>query len=91
MHLHNAPTHMFATHAGTNTAELRFINSQLLKGQIMESEHLKGAANKAAGKAKQAAGDAMDNKEMQAKGKAQEMKGKVQKAVGDAKDRLEKK
>lgn len=55
----------------------------------MESEHIKGAANKLAGKAKQAAGDALGNVEMQVKGKAQELKGKAQDAVGDAKDSLE--
>ena len=57
----------------------------------MESEHIKGAANKLAGKAKQAAGDAIGIVEMQAKGKAQELKGKAQDALGDAKDALEKK
>jgi uncharacterized protein YjbJ (UPF0337 family) len=51
----------------------------------MESEHIKGAANKLAGKAKQAAGDAIGNVEMQ------ELKGKAQDALGDAKDALEKK
>jgi len=55
----------------------------------MESEHIKGAANKLAGKAKQAVGDAIGNKEMGVKGKLQEMKGHVQDAVGDAKDSLE--
>lgn len=57
----------------------------------MESEHIKGAADKLAGKAKQAAGDAIDNKEMQAKGKVQELKGKALDKVGDVKDALEKK
>ena len=55
----------------------------------MESEHIKGAANKLAGKAKQAAGDAIGNVEMQAKGKAQELKGKAQDKVADLKDSLE--
>lgn len=55
----------------------------------MESEDIKGAANKAAGKAKQVVGDALDNKEMKAKGKAQELKGKAQDKVGDMKDALE--
>ena len=57
----------------------------------MEDEHIKGAGNKLAGKAKQAAGDAIGNKEMQAKGKMQELKGKAQDTVGDAKDFLKKK
>lgn len=55
----------------------------------MESEHIKGAANKVAGKLKQAAGDAIGNKEMEVKGKLQEMKGTAQDAIGDAKDALE--
>lgn len=54
----------------------------------MESEHIKGAANKAAGKLKQAAGDSIDNAEMQAKGKAQELKGGVQNKIGEIKDSL---
>ena len=57
----------------------------------MESEHIKGAADKLTGKAKQAAGDAIDNKEMQAKGKVQELKGKALDKIGDVKDALEKK
>jgi len=55
----------------------------------MESEHIKGAANKLAGKAKQKAGEAIDNVEMQAKGKVQELKGKAQEKFGDLKDSLE--
>ena len=55
----------------------------------MESEHIKSAANKLAGKAKQAMGDAIGNKEMEVKGKLQEMKGHFQDAIGDGKDALE--
>lgn len=55
----------------------------------MESEHIKSAANKAAGKLKQKAGEALGNKEMQAKGKAQELKGSAQDKVGDVKDAVE--
>ena len=55
----------------------------------MESEHIKGAGNELAGKAKQAAGDAIGNKEMEAKGKLQELKGKAQDKIGDIKDALE--
>lgn len=55
----------------------------------MESEHIKSAANKLSGKAKQAAGEAIDNTEMQIKGKAQEAKGHVQDKIGDAKDAVE--
>lgn len=55
----------------------------------MESEKLKGAVNKVAGKAKQAAGDALGNPEMKVKGKLQEMKGHFQDGIGDAKAALE--
>ncbi len=55
----------------------------------MESEKFKGAANKLAGKAKQAAGDALGNSEMKVKGKLQEMKGHFQDGIADAKDALE--
>ena len=55
----------------------------------MESEHIKGAANKVAGKIKEETGDAIGNKEMELKGKAQQIKGRAQNAVGDAKDAVE--
>ncbi|NNE57276.1 MAG: CsbD family protein [Hellea sp.] len=55
----------------------------------MESEHIKGAANKIAGKIKEETGDAIDNTEMELKGKAQQQKGRAQCAVGDAKDAVE--
>ncbi len=57
----------------------------------MESEHIKGAGDKLAGKTKQAAGEAIDNKEMQAKGKVQELKGKALDKIGDVKDALKSK
>ena len=52
------------------------------------TDKIKGAANEAMGKAKQAAGSAIDDPKMRAKGAAQEVKGKAQKAVGGAKDAL---
>ena len=55
----------------------------------MESEHIKAAGNKLAGKAKEAIGDAINDKSMELKGKAQQMKGDAQDAVGDAKDAIE--
>ncbi len=55
----------------------------------MESEHVKAAGNKLAGKLKEAAGDAIGNKEMELKGKAQQLKADAQKAIGDTKDALE--
>ena len=67
-----------------NVFYIRKSNQQEKK--IIESEHIKGAGNKAAGELKQAAGKAIGNKEMQAKGKGQELKGKVQDKIGDVKD-----
>lgn len=54
----------------------------------MESEKIKSAANKAAGKFREETGDALGNKEMELKGKAQQVKGDAQKAIGDAKDAI---
>jgi uncharacterized protein YjbJ (UPF0337 family) len=54
------------------------------------TDKIKGMANEAAGKTRQAAGDAMDDPEMEAKGAAQESKGKLQQAKGDAKDAVKK-
>jgi uncharacterized protein YjbJ (UPF0337 family) len=45
----------------------------------------KGYANEAAGKTKQAIGNATDNEKLQAEGLAQEAKGEVQKGVGAVK------
>ena len=50
------------------------------------TDKIKGMANETAGKVRQAAGDAMDDPEMEANGAAQEGKGKLQQAKGDAKD-----
>ncbi len=52
----------------------------------MEKEDIKSAANKIAGTVKEKAGEALDDKELQAKGKAQKAKGHAQDAVGDIKD-----
>jgi uncharacterized protein YjbJ (UPF0337 family) len=54
------------------------------------SDKIKGAANEAMGKAKQAAGSVVDDPKMRAKGAAQEVKGKAQKAVGGAKEEVKK-
>jgi len=49
------------------------------------TDKIKGYANEAAGKAKQAVGKAIGNDRLRAKGAAQEIKGDAQKAVGKAK------
>lgn len=53
-------------------------------------DKIKGVANEAMGKAKQAAGSAVDDPKMRAKGVAQEVEGKSQKAVGGAKEEIKK-
>ena len=55
----------------------------------MESEHIKGAGNKVAGKVKEEIGEATGDKSLELKGKAQQAKGDAQNAVGDAKDAVE--
>ena len=52
----------------------------------MDKEHLKGAADKAKGAVKDAAGKALDDKKMQAEGKLDKAKGAARETLGDAKD-----
>ena len=52
----------------------------------MDKEHIKGAADKAKGAVKEAAGKMTGDKEMQAEGKFDKAKGAAREAVGDAKD-----
>ena len=52
----------------------------------MDKEHVKGAADKAKGAIKDAAGKMTGDKELQAEGKMDKAKGAVHNAVGDAKD-----
>ena len=54
------------------------------------TDKIKGAANEAAGKLKQAAGKAIGNDRLRAKGMMQERKGGAQQAVGKAKDAVKK-
>jgi uncharacterized protein YjbJ (UPF0337 family) len=78
---------------GNDPALCQFVwLNTLKKGKIMTStsDKIKGAANEAMGKAKQAAGSAVDDPKMRAKGAAQEVKGKAQKTVGGAKDEVKK-
>jgi uncharacterized protein YjbJ (UPF0337 family) len=55
-------------------------------GELVDK--IKGTANEAAGKAKQAYGDATNNPDVKAEGVGQELKGKAQKAVGSVKGAL---
>ena len=56
----------------------------------MDKEHVKGAADKAKGAIKDAAGKVTGDKELQAEGKMDKAKGAVHSAVGDAKDAAKK-
>jgi uncharacterized protein YjbJ (UPF0337 family) len=60
--------------------------SVLSKEAIMDKEHVKGAADKAKGAVKDAAGKMMDDKKLQAEGKMDKAKGSAREALGDAKD-----
>lgn len=52
----------------------------------MHKDEIKGAANKAKGAIKEAAGKVTNNKNLQAEGKMDKAKGTVQEKVGKAKD-----
>ena len=56
----------------------------------MDKEHVKGAADKAKGAIKDAAGKVMGDKELQAEGKMDKAKGDAHKALGDVKDAVRK-
>ena len=52
----------------------------------MDKEHVTGAADKAKGAVKDAAGKVSGDKQMQAEGKTDKAKGAAHQAVGDVKD-----
>jgi uncharacterized protein YjbJ (UPF0337 family) len=52
----------------------------------VDKEHIKGAADKAKGAVKEAAGKMTGDKELQAEGKFDKAKGAAHKAAGDIKD-----
>jgi uncharacterized protein YjbJ (UPF0337 family) len=54
----------------------------------MDREHVKGAADKAKGAIKDAAGKVTGDKELQAEGKFDKAKGSAHTAAGDVKDAL---
>jgi uncharacterized protein YjbJ (UPF0337 family) len=59
---------------------------RLSKEVVMDKEHIKGAADKAKGAVKDAAGKLTGDKELQAEGKMDKAKGSAREAVGDVKD-----
>ena len=54
----------------------------------MDKEHIKGAAEKAKGAVKDAAGKMTGDKQMQAEGKMDKAKGTAHQAAGDLKDAM---
>jgi uncharacterized protein YjbJ (UPF0337 family) len=56
----------------------------------MDKEHVKGAADKAKGAVKEAAGKMTGDKGLENEGKFDKAKGEVRKGVGDAKDAMRK-
>jgi uncharacterized protein YjbJ (UPF0337 family) len=63
---------------------------RITKGTVMDKEHVKGAADKAKGAIKDAAGKVTGDKELQAEGKMDKAKGAAHSAIGDAKDAVKK-
>ncbi len=56
----------------------------------MDKEHVKGAADKAKGATKEAAGKVTGDKSLEAEGKFDKAKGAAHKAAGDVKDAVKK-
>ncbi|BBB59366.1 hypothetical protein UNDYM_1090 [Undibacterium sp. YM2] len=54
----------------------------------MNSDQVKGAAKKVAGKVQQEAGKLVGSKEQQVKGAAKQVEGSMQKAIGNIKESL---
>ncbi|CCD91546.1 conserved hypothetical protein [Bradyrhizobium sp. ORS 375] len=52
----------------------------------MDEQHIKGAADKAKGSIKDAAGKVTGDKELQSEGKIDKAKGEARQAAGDVKD-----
>lgn len=57
----------------------------------MDKQHVKGAAKKAEGSVKEAAGKMAGDKSLEMKGKKDKAEGKIREKVGDAKDAIRKK
>jgi uncharacterized protein YjbJ (UPF0337 family) len=61
------------------------------KDTTMDKEHIKGAAKKAEGSVKEAAGKVTGDKSLEMKGKADKVEGEARKTAGDVKDAFKKK
>jgi uncharacterized protein YjbJ (UPF0337 family) len=64
------------------------LDSHNHKETIVDKEHVKGAADKAKGAIKEAAGKLTGDKELQAEGKFDKAKGSAHQAAGDIKDAM---
>ena len=86
--------HHYLAHAvfciGWNAPRHRelFIQRSHATGVHMDREHIKGAADKAKGAIKDAAGKVTGDKELQTEGKLDKAKGAAHNAAGDVKDAL---
>ena len=58
----------------------------MLFRSVMDKEHIKGTAQKAAGAVKDAVGSVTGNTKLQAEGKADKAEGAARQSVGDVKD-----
>ncbi len=79
-----------ASEAATRREAGRYLSTESHQVGFMDKEHVKGAADKAKGAEKDAAGKLTGDKELQAEGKMDKAKGAVHSAVGDVKDALKK-
>jgi uncharacterized protein YjbJ (UPF0337 family) len=76
--------------SGNPSARHAFYRRIQLRRTSMDKEHVKGAADKAKGAIKDAAGKMTGDHELQAEGKMDKAKGAAHSAVGDAKDAVRK-
>jgi DNA polymerase (family 10) len=74
----------------TNSTGVGLGVTECQKGVPMEREHIKGAADKAKGTVKDAAGKMTGDKKMQTEGKLDKAKGAAHEAAGDVKDAFRK-
>jgi uncharacterized protein YjbJ (UPF0337 family) len=70
--------------------DVSICDSRTLKGKSMDKDRIEGAATKAKGSVKEAAGKVTGDAKLQAEGKSDKAAGKVQNAVGGVKDALKK-
>ena len=77
-----------AVSLGAQTLVIPLVTNLVPKGNQMDKDRIKGAANQAKGAAKEAAGKLLGDPKLRADGKTGKAVGKVQSAVGGLKDTL---